>query len=115
MRKLWRAACRAGHNLGRDQVARLMRLAGIDGVVRGRRTTITTERDRDRPARHPDLAGAACRIAHRVRCGRDRGCSSCDRSGLRAGWRSGNRVHRSGSTPRDGPDPSTTCTAALRQ
>nr|WP_157129546.1 IS3 family transposase [Nocardia amamiensis] len=59
IRKLWRAACRAGHNLGRDQVARLMRLAGIDGVVRGRRTTITTERDRDQPARHPDLIGRA--------------------------------------------------------
>lgn len=59
VRKLWLAARRAGHDLGRDQVARLMRLAGIDGVVRGRRTTITTERGRDRPARHPDLIGRA--------------------------------------------------------
>ncbi|MPY72578.1 MAG: IS3 family transposase, partial [Alphaproteobacteria bacterium] len=32
-RKLWHAARRAGHDLGRDQVARLMRIAGIAGVV----------------------------------------------------------------------------------
>nr|WP_280330808.1 IS3 family transposase [Nocardia wallacei] len=59
VRKLWHAACRAGHDLGRDQVARLMRLAGLDGIVRGRRTTVTTERDRDQPARYPDLIGRA--------------------------------------------------------
>ena len=35
VRKLWHTARRAGHNIGRDQVARLMRLTGIDGVVRG--------------------------------------------------------------------------------
>ena len=28
-RKLWKAARRAGHEVGRDQVARLMRTAGI--------------------------------------------------------------------------------------
>ena len=40
-RKLWKAARRTGHNVGRDQVARLMRAAGIEGVRRGRpvRTT----------------------------------------------------------------------------
>ncbi len=43
VRKLWHAARRGGHNLGRDQVGRLMRLTGIDGIVRGRRTTKTTE------------------------------------------------------------------------
>ncbi|MFJ1455201.1 IS3 family transposase [Nocardia sp. N2S4-5] len=59
VRKLWLAARRAGHILGRDQVARLMRLVGVDGVVRGRRTTVTTDRGRDRPARHPDLIGRA--------------------------------------------------------
>jgi len=32
-RKLWHAARRAGHDLGRDQVARLMRLAGIAGIA----------------------------------------------------------------------------------
>jgi len=58
-RKLWHAAKRAGHELGRDRVARLMRLAGIDGVVRGRRRTTTTVRDRDAVSRHPDLIGRA--------------------------------------------------------
>ena len=42
--KLWKAARRAGHDIGRDQVARLMREAGIRGVKRGRRV-ITTRRD----------------------------------------------------------------------
>jgi putative transposase len=59
VRKLWHAAKRAGHRWGRDQVARLMRIAGIDGVVRGRRTIKTTERDKNVPARHPDLIGRA--------------------------------------------------------
>ena len=36
-RKLWKAARRAGHNVGRDQVARLMRDAGICGARRGKR------------------------------------------------------------------------------
>jgi putative transposase len=42
--KLWKAARRAGHDIGRDQVARLMRELGIRGVKRGRRV-ITTRRD----------------------------------------------------------------------
>ena len=33
--KLWKAARRAGHDIGRDQVARLMRELGIEGVSRG--------------------------------------------------------------------------------
>jgi putative transposase len=33
-RKLWKTARRAGHDVGRDQVARLMRTAGIEGVRR---------------------------------------------------------------------------------
>lgn len=53
-RKLWHAARRAGHDLGRDQVARLMRIAGITGTVRGRHRTTTTRRD-ETAARHPDL------------------------------------------------------------
>ncbi|MER7453394.1 IS3 family transposase [Nocardia beijingensis] len=65
VRKLWHAARRVGHNLGRDQVARLMRLAGIDGIVRGRRTTITTQRDRNTAARHPDLIGRAWSVPSR--------------------------------------------------
>jgi putative transposase len=52
-RKLWKAAKRAGHDIGRDQVARLMRQAGIRGVKRGRRV-ITTRSD-DKAARSPDL------------------------------------------------------------
>ena len=51
--KLWKAARRAGHDIGRDQVARLMRQAGIRGVKRGRRV-ITTRRD-DTAPRSPDL------------------------------------------------------------
>ena len=42
--KLWKAARRAGHDVGRDQVARLMRTAGIQGVTR-RRRVFTTRRD----------------------------------------------------------------------
>ncbi len=52
-RKLWKAARRAGHDIGRDQVARLMRQQGIQGVRRGRRVR-TTRRD-DRANRSPDL------------------------------------------------------------
>jgi putative transposase len=51
--KLWKAARRAGHDIGRDQVARLMRQAGIRGIKRGRRV-ITTRSD-DKAARSPDL------------------------------------------------------------
>ena len=35
--KLWKAARRAGHDIGRDQVARLMNKAGIEGVKRTKR------------------------------------------------------------------------------
>ena len=52
-RKLWKAARRAGHDIGRDQVARLMRIAGIEGVRRGKRVR-TTKADPG-AGRHPDL------------------------------------------------------------
>jgi putative transposase len=52
-RKLWKAARRAGHDIGRDQVARLMRAAGIEGVRRRRR--VRTTRPDGQAARHPDL------------------------------------------------------------
>ena len=42
--KLWKAVRRAGHEIGRDQVARLMKVAGITGVMR-RRRVFTTRRD----------------------------------------------------------------------
>jgi len=51
--KLWKAARRAGHDVGRDQVARLMRIAGIRGHKRAKRV-ITTRRD-DQAQRSPDL------------------------------------------------------------
>ena len=43
-----------GCPLGRDQVGRLMRIAGIPGVRRGIHHTVTTTRDEHAP-RHPDL------------------------------------------------------------
>lgn len=52
-RKLWKTARRSGLQLGRDQVQRLMKLAGIDGVVRGKHRIVTTESDPKAP-RHPD-------------------------------------------------------------
>ena len=52
--KMWHALRRAGHSLGRDRVARLMRIAGICGAIRGKRRTVTTRRDPG-AARHPDL------------------------------------------------------------
>jgi transposase InsO family protein len=54
VRKMWHAARRGGLQIGRDQVGRLMRIAGIQGVRRGEHRTITTTRD-ERASRHPDL------------------------------------------------------------
>ena len=47
--KLWKAARRAGHDIGRDQVARLMKVAGIEGVSRRRRKVRTTKSDPSAP------------------------------------------------------------------
>ena len=52
--KLWKAARRAGHEIGRDQVARLMREMGIEGVSRSRKRVFTTVADPD-AVRAPDL------------------------------------------------------------
>jgi putative transposase len=52
--KLWKAARRAGHEIGRDQVARLMRRLEIQGVSRRRKKVFTTRPDPD-AARAPDL------------------------------------------------------------
>jgi putative transposase len=52
--KLAPAMRTAGHDVGRDQVARLMGIVGIAGVVRGKHHTVTTRRD-PAAARHPDL------------------------------------------------------------
>ena len=45
--KLWKAARRAGHDIGRDQVARLMKALCIEGVSRQRRKVFTTRPDPD--------------------------------------------------------------------
>lgn len=51
VRKIWHAMRREGWSIGRDQVARLMRAAGLEGVIRGRkpRTTIPAGVPDDRP------------------------------------------------------------------
>jgi transposase InsO family protein len=52
--KLATAMRKAGYDVGRDQVARLMHILGIEGVRRGKHRTVTTTRD-PKAARHPDL------------------------------------------------------------
>jgi putative transposase len=52
--KLWRAARRAGHDIGRDQVARLMRELGVEGISRRRKRVFTTVADPE-AVRAPDL------------------------------------------------------------
>lgn len=52
-RKLWKSARRAGHDVGRDQVARLMRTARIEGARRSKR--VRTTRPDPGADRHPDL------------------------------------------------------------
>jgi putative transposase len=52
--KLWKAARRAGHDIGRDQVARLMRELAIEGISRRRKRIFTTVADPD-AVRAPDL------------------------------------------------------------
>ncbi|MEX0706016.1 MAG: IS3 family transposase [Nitriliruptoraceae bacterium] len=52
-RKLWKAVRRAGHDVGRDQVARLMRQLDIHGVQRTKK--VRTTRPDEQAARHPDL------------------------------------------------------------
>jgi putative transposase len=53
-RKLWKALRRAGEDVGRDQIAALMRRAGIRGARRGKMFVRTTRADRD-AARPADL------------------------------------------------------------
>jgi len=52
-RKMWKALQRAGHHIGRDRVARLMRSLGLQGARRGRR--LRTTRPDPRGARPSDL------------------------------------------------------------
>ncbi len=53
VRKMWKAMRRAGEDIGRDQVARLMRELGIEGVRRGRK--VRTTKPDERAERPPDL------------------------------------------------------------
>ena len=53
VRKLWKAMLRAGHDIGRDQTARLMRQLGIRGVRKGKKPK-TTKSDPG-ATRPPDL------------------------------------------------------------
>ena len=52
-RKLWKAALRAGYDIGRDQVERLMKIAGITGIRRGKRMRTTVPATGEVP-RHAD-------------------------------------------------------------
>ena len=68
--KLWKAARRGGHDIGRDQVARLMRSMQIEGVSRQRRKVFTTRQDPDAAARtgsgEPELhrRSSRCAVGH---------------------------------------------------
>lgn len=67
VRKMWHALKRSGWSVGREQVARLMRTAGICGVRRGR-TPITTRKGRQADTR-PDLVNASSRLIGPTTCG----------------------------------------------
>lgn len=45
VRKMWHAMKHAGHDVGRDEVSRLMGICGISGAVRGRRRTMVGVED----------------------------------------------------------------------
>jgi putative transposase len=53
VRKMWKAMLRSGETVGRDQVARLMRELGIQGVRRGHK--VRTTRPDEQADRPPDL------------------------------------------------------------
>jgi putative transposase len=60
-RRMWKALRRAGHPVGRDRVARLMRRAGIQGAKRRTKRWRTTTPDVS--ARRPDLVQRRFRAA----------------------------------------------------
>lgn len=55
VRKMWHALRREGIDIGREQTARLMRLAGVSGKGKGR-SPVTTRRPKG-PDTRPDLVG----------------------------------------------------------
>jgi len=66
-RKMWKAMRRAGHDVGRDQVARLMRNEGLYGLEGPRRCA--RPRVRTRLLVHPTSSNATSRRAHRTSSG----------------------------------------------
>ena len=66
--KLWKAARRAGHDIGRDQTARLMRQMGIEGVSRRRKKVFTIRPDPD-ALRATDLVTASSERTVLMLCG----------------------------------------------
>jgi putative transposase len=60
-RRMWKALGRAGHQVGRDRVARLMRRAGIQGAKRRTKQWKTTTPDASQ--RRPDLVQRRFRAA----------------------------------------------------
>jgi hypothetical protein len=66
IRKMWHAMTQAGHRVGRDQVARLMAIAGVQGVSRGQHTTTTTRRGSG--AEHSRVRCASCSVSLVVCC-----------------------------------------------
>jgi putative transposase len=61
-RKMWKALQRAGEDVGRDQVARIMRDLGIRGIRRG--AQVVTTRPDPKAARSPDLVDRQFTAAH---------------------------------------------------
>ena len=60
IRKMWHAMTQAGYQVGRDQVARLMGIAGVQGISRGQHITTTTRRGSgEEHSRAADLIGRA--------------------------------------------------------
>jgi putative transposase len=66
-RKLWKAMRRAGVDIGRDQVARLMRTRQIRGIRRGRQ--VVTTRPAPGDPRAPDLVRRDFTAAAPNECG----------------------------------------------
>jgi putative transposase len=60
-RRMWKALARAGHQIGRDHVARLMRRAGIQGAKRRTKQWKTTTSDVSQ--RRPDLVNRRFRAS----------------------------------------------------
>jgi len=67
-RRTWKALGRAGHDVGRDRVKRLMRRAGIQGAKRRGNPWRTTVPDRARCGR-PIWSSATSAPAGRMSCG----------------------------------------------